>query len=228
MKILIAESDLPLASFISKGLSTENYTVDLAQSAGEAEHLSGEAHYDLMILDLNLSSAERAELIRKVRDKKPALAILLLSEAHVPAELNQETAPDADDCLAKPFSFTELSARVRAVIRRSKPQIQPRLRIADLEIQRINRLAKRGNRRIELTPREFSLLEYLMLNSGRAVTREMIIENVWKLHLEKITNVVDVYVNYLRKKIDSGFDLKLIRTVRKVGYLMGSGSAHGA
>lgn len=227
MKILVAECDLTLATLILKGLAAENYAVDVARNTGEAERLVAERLYDLMILDLNLPPAECGELIGRAREKRSTLAILLLSEV-LPADEAENSSCAADDCLAKPFSFTELSARVRAVIRRRKPQLQSRLRVADLEIHSANRSAKRGKRRIALTPREFSLLEYLMLNTGQALTREMIIKNVWKLHLETLTNVVDVYVNYLRKKIDAGSELKLIRTIRGVGYLFGSEKAHGS
>jgi DNA-binding response OmpR family regulator len=129
----------------------------------------------------------------------------------------------ADDYLTKPFSFSELSARVRALLRRSPNTIGILLRVEDLELDRAERVVTRAGRRIELTPREFALLEYLMRNAGRAVTRAMIIEHVWNFSFDTMTNVVDVYINYLRKKVDQEFGQKLIRTVRNVGYELGTG-----
>lgn len=218
MRILVAEDDSQLASFLSKGLSSEHYAVDVAADGEEAGYLASEYEYDLIILDLNLPRVQGFQVIRQVKDKKPGLPILILSGRSKIEDRVRGLDLGADDYLTKPFSFSELSARVRAVMRRGQQPAPVLLRVGDLEMNRAERRVTRGGRRIELTPKEFSLLEYLMRNQGRAVTRAMIIEHVWNITFDTMTNVVDVYVNYLRRKIDEGFDLKLIRTVRGVGY----------
>lgn len=220
MRILVAEDDSPLASFLSKGLTSEQYAVDVAADGEEAEHMASEYEYDLMILDLNLPRVEGLQVIRNVKEKKPALPILILSGRSKVEDRVKGLDLGADDYITKPFSFTELSARVRAVMRRGHQPALPTLRVADLELNRIDRTVSRGNRRIELTPKEFNLLEYLMRNQGRTVTRAMIIEHVWNLNFDTMTNVVDVYINYLRKKVDEGSSMRLIRTVRGVGYVL--------
>jgi two-component system copper resistance phosphate regulon response regulator CusR len=228
MRILIAEDDSPLASFLCKGLSSEQYAVDVAADGEEAAHLAAEYDYDLMILDLNLPRVEGFQVIRNVKQKKPALPILILSGRSKLEDRVKGLDMGADDYITKPFSFTELSARVRAVMRRARQPAAPILRVADLELNRVERVVARGQKRIELTPKEFTLLEYLMRNQGRTVTRAMIIEHVWNLSFDTMTNVVDVYINYLRKKIDDGFPLRLIRTVRGVGYVLGQGQKNAA
>ncbi len=226
MRILVAEDDAPLASFLSKGLSAEQYAVDLAYDGEEAGHLAREVDYDLLILDLNLPRIEGIKVLKDVRQRKPDLRIIVLTGRSQVEERVRVLDLGADDYLSKPFSFHELSARVRAVMRRGARPAESLLRVDDLELDRVNRAVRRAGRRIDLTPKEFALLEYLMRNAGRPVTRNMIIEHVWNLSFDTTTNVIDVYINYLRKKVDNGSPKKLIQTLRGIGYKITAGEGH--
>lgn len=218
MRILVAEDDAPLASFLSKGLSAEQYAVDLAYDGEEAGHLAREIDYDLLILDLNLPRTEGIQVLKEVRQRKPDLRIIVLTGRSQIEDRVKVLDLGADDYISKPFSYHELSARVRAVMRRAARPAESLLRVDDLELNRVDHSVRRGGKRIDLTPKEFGLLEYLMRNAGRPVTRNMIIEHVWNISFDTTTNVIDVYINYLRKKVDEGFSPKLIRTLRGVGY----------
>jgi two-component system copper resistance phosphate regulon response regulator CusR len=220
MRVLVVEDDAPLASFLRKGLEAEHYAVDVAPDGDEARWMASECDYDLMILDLNLPKLDGISVLRTIRPKKPALPILVLTGRSRIEDRVQCLDCGADDCVIKPFSYTELSARVRALLRRQPFTSETLLKIADLELNRVERTVKRGGKRIELTSKEFGLLEYLLRNAGHRITRSMIVEHVWNLSFDTGTNIVDVYVNYLRKKIDEGFTPKLIHTVRGVGYEM--------
>jgi len=223
MRVLVVEDDRPVASFIKKGLESEQYAVDLAWDGEEAESFVGEANFDLVILDLVLPKVDGLEVLKQIRAQKPSLPVLILSGRARVEDRVKGLDLGADDYLTKPFSFSELSARVRALLRRSPNPIGIVLRVEDLELDRAERVVSRAGHRIDLTPREFALLEYLMRNAGRSVTRAMIIEHVWNFSFDTMTNVVDVYINYLRKKVDQGFENKLIHTVRNVGYQLGNG-----
>ena len=218
MRILVVEDDVPLASFLRKGLEAEHYAVDVAPDGEEARWLACACEYDLMVLDLNLPKLDGMGVLRGVRPKRPSLPVLVLTGRSGLEDRIQALDSGADDCLLKPFSFTELSARVRALLRRHPVTATTLLRVADLELDRVERTVRRAGKRIELTSKEFGLLEYLLRNAGHRVTRNMIIEHVWNLSFDTGTNVVDVYINYLRKKLDEGFSPKLIHTVRGVGY----------
>lgn len=221
MRILVAEDDRPVAAFLSKSLEAEQYAVDVAADGEEANYMAENYDYDLVILDLNLPKKTGFEILQDVRQKKPNLAILVLTgNTEIPDRVKGLDL-GADDYLTKPFSLAELSARIRALLRRSGLPFEAVLKIDDLVLNRVQRIVRRGEQRIELTPKEFGLLEYLMRNAGRQVTRGMIVENVWNLGFDTATNVVDVYINYLRKKIDAGREQKLIRTIRGVGYQVG-------
>jgi len=222
MRILIVEDDKAVASFVKKGLESEQYAVDVTGDGEDAQSLVGEADFDLIILDLVLPKIDGLDVLKHIRSRKPSLPVLVLSGRARVEDRVKGLDLGADDYLTKPFSFSELSARVRALLRRSPSTIGIVLRVEDLELDRAERLVKRAGRRIDLTPREFALLEYLMRNAGRSVTRAMIIEHVWNFSFDTMTNVVDVYINYLRKKIDQGFERKLIHTVRNVGYELGT------
>ena len=222
MRVLIAEDDKHVASFVQKGLEAEQYAVDIAQDGDEAQFMVSQVEYDVAVLDLTLPRVDGLDVLKHIRETKPALPVLILTGRNRVEDRVKGLDLGADDYLTKPFSFSELSARVRALLRRSAQPAAVVLRIADLELNRVERIVKRAGQRIDLTPKEFSLLEYLMRNAGRCVTRAMIIEHVWNLNFDTMTNVVDVYINYLRKKIDNGFELKLIQTVRGVGYQIGS------
>jgi len=221
MRILVAEDDPPVAGFLRKNLEAEQYAVDTAADGAEAKYMAESYDYDLLILDVNLPKMTGFEVLREVRQKKPHVAILLLTGNNQVLDRVKGLDLGADDYLTKPFSLTELSARIRALMRRSGRPFEAVLKVDDLVLDRVQRVIRRGDQRIELTPKEFGLLEFLMRNAGRRVTRSMIVENVWNLGFETTTNVVDVYINYLRKKIDAGHERKLIRTIRGVGYQVG-------
>jgi two-component system copper resistance phosphate regulon response regulator CusR len=218
MRILIAEDDEALARFVRQGLEGEHYQVDVFPDGEQARAAATEFEYDLVILDLNLPKLDGVSVLRHLRSKKPSLPVLVLTQRTRVEDRVQCLDTGADDYLAKPFSFSELSARIRALVRRSHLPSESVLTAADLRLDRVQRLVERAGRRIDLTGKEFSLLEYLMLNNSRRVTRSMIIEHVWNLTFDTTTNVVDVYINYLRRKIDDGHPTKLIHTVRGVGY----------
>jgi two-component system copper resistance phosphate regulon response regulator CusR len=218
MRVLVVEDDAPLASFLRKGLEAEHYAVDVAPDGDDARWMASECDYDLMILDLNLPKMDGISVLRTIRPKKPSLPILVLTGRSRIEDRVQCLDCGADDCVIKPFSYTELSARVRALLRRQPFTSETLLKIADLELNRVERTVQRAGKRIELTSKEFGLLEYLLRNAGHRITRSMIVEHVWNLSFDTGTNIVDVYVNYLRRKIDDGFTPKLIHTVRGVGY----------
>lgn len=222
MRILITEDDLPLASFVRKGLEAEHYAVDVSSDGEQARAMATEFDYDLVVLDLNLPRTDGVVILRQVRTKKPSLPILILTARSRVEDRVQCLDMGADDYVVKPFSFSELSARIRALLRRSRLPAALVLQIEDLKLDRVERLVERGGRRIELTSKEFALLEYLMRNAGRRVTRAMIIEHVWNFSFDTATNIVDVYVAYLRRKIDAEFPLPLIHTIRGVGYELSS------
>ncbi|HEY2498869.1 MAG TPA: response regulator transcription factor [Candidatus Angelobacter sp.] len=225
MRILIAEDDAPLASFIAKAFKSEDHITEIAASGDEALRCLQSEKFDLLVLDLNLPVISGSEVLSKVRESNAEIPILILTATDEVAERVACLDAGADDYLTKPFSFSELSARVRAVQRRKNSAGQTHLKVADLELDYMQRTVQRAGRIIDLTPKEFGLLEYFMRNPGRRITRNMIIEHVWKLSPDTMTNVVDVYVNYLRKKIDEGAKVRLIRTVRGVGYEFGVSDA---
>jgi two-component system copper resistance phosphate regulon response regulator CusR len=218
MRILIAEDDEALSKFVRQGLEGEHYSVDVFSDGELARAAATESEYDMVILDLNLPKLDGVSVLRHLRLKKPSLPVLVLTQRTKVEDRVQCLDTGADDYLAKPFSFTELSARIRALVRRSHLPSESVLVVGDLKLDRVAHLVERAGRRIELTSKEFALLEYLMLNAGRRVTRSMIIEHVWNLTFDTTTNVVDVYINYLRRKVDDGHTTKLIHTVRGVGY----------
>jgi len=221
MRILIAEDDSPLATFIAKAFKSEDHLTEIAPNGEDALQRLQKSRYDLLVLDLNLPVISGSDVLAKARGRDPDIPILILTATNEIAERVACLDAGADDYLTKPFSFSELSARIRAILRRKNSPGQAVLKIADLEFDYLRRTVHRGGRLIDLTPKELALLEYFMRNPGRRITRNMIIEHVWKLAPDTMTNVVDVYVNYLRKKVDEGASVKLIRTIRGVGYEFG-------
>jgi|SRR5262252_4475014 len=217
MRILMVEDDAALASFVHKGLEAEHYAVDSVTDGEQGRSMALEFDYDLLILDLNLPSIDGVGVLKSFRQRKPSVPVLILSARSRVDDRVQLLDLGADDYLVKPFSFHELSARARSLLRRSHLPSESVLTVRDLRLDRVERRVERAGRRIELTTKEFALLEYLMRNAGRRLTRAMIIEHVWNLTFAT-TNVVDVYVNYLRRKVDDGFSPALIQTVRGVGY----------
>jgi DNA-binding response OmpR family regulator len=227
MRILVVEDDKAVASFVRKGLESEQYAVDVTWNGEDAQSLFGEANFDLVILDLVLPKIDGLEVLKHIRSRKPSPPVLILSGRARVEDRVKGLDLGADDYLTKPFSFSELSARVRALLRRPADAVGIVLRVEQLELHRAERVVRRAGRRIDLTPREFALLEYLMRNAGRCMTRAMIIEHVWNFSFDTMTNVVDVYINYLRKKVDQDFEHKLIHTVRNVSYELGTWETKG-
>ena len=202
MRILIAEDDTALAAFVRQGLLAEHYTVDVAEDGEQARVMGSETDYDLVVLDLNLPLVDGVAVLRHLRLRRPSLPVLVLTQRSKVEDRVQCLDTGADDYLPKPFSFSELSARIRALLRRSHLPSESVLVVEDLKLDRVEHRAERAGRRIELTSKEFSLLEYLMRNAGRQVSRAMIIEHVWNLTFDTATNVVDVYINYASSQVD--------------------------
>jgi DNA-binding response OmpR family regulator len=224
VQILIAEDDAPVAKFLAGGLEAEHFDVQVASTGGQAVQMMEKGECNLLILDLSLPGISGLEVLRQVRSSKPHLPVLVVTGSARVEDRVDGLDSGADDYLTKPFAFTELLARVRALLRRSSLPFEPVLHNRDLELDRVRHLVHRNGRPIELTPKEFALLEYLMLNAGNNVSRSSIIHNVWKLSSDTMTNVVDVYINYLRKKIEADSSEKLIYTARGAGYRIGSKS----
>jgi two-component system copper resistance phosphate regulon response regulator CusR len=218
MRILVVESDPALGTFLQRGFDEEHYEVDLMSEGERAQLLVQEHEYDLAILDLNVPLPGGVEVLQQVRARRRQMPILVLTSRNRLEDRVRVLDLGADDFMLKPLAFSELSARVRALLRRGERPIETVVRVDDLELNRVERTVTRAGRTIELTPKEFSLLEYLMRNAGQRVTRAQIIEHVWNLSVDTMTNVVDVYINYVRKKVDAPCQLKLIRTIRGVGY----------
>src|SRR3984957_9035615 len=227
MRVLIAQDDPALATFVKKGLEAEHYAVDITHDGEQAKTMATELDYDLFMLDLNLPGVDGVAILRHLRPRKPSMPILVLTSRNKVEDRVQCLDLGADDYMGKPFSFSELSARIRALLRRSHLPAASVLTVADLKLDRGERRVERASKRIELTSKEFGLLEYLMLNAGRRVSRTMIIEHVWNLSFDTGTNVIDVYVNYLRRKVDNGFGRRLIHTVRGVGYELSATDSSG-
>jgi DNA-binding response OmpR family regulator len=220
MRILIVEDDAALSSFIQKGLEAEHHAVDVASDGNQGRAMAMELDYDLVVLDLNLPGTDGVSVLKSLRQRKASLPVIILTGRSRIEDRVQCLDAGAGDYLVKPFSYLELSARARALLRRKHLPAESVLTVRDLSMDRVERRVQRARRPIELTNKEFALLEYLMRNAGRRLTRAMIIEHVWNLTFDSTTNVVDVYINYLRRKVDDGFTPCLIHTVRGVGYQM--------
>jgi DNA-binding response OmpR family regulator len=223
MNILIAENESALVGVLQRGFEAEHYAVDTASSAQQAIPMLQDRQYHTAIIDLDLPPTEGIAILEFVRNRYQHLPTLVLTSCSRVSERVHALDTGADDLLQKPFAFPELAARVRAVMRRGSRLPEVVLRVEDLELNRVEHTAKRAGRGIVLTPREFSLLEYLMQRCGQRASRAEIIRHVWNLSGDTVTNVVDVYINYLRKKIDTEEACKLIHTVRGIGYELHSG-----
>ncbi len=220
MRILVIEDEDKVASFIKRGLEEERYAVDVAPDGDEGMALAELAPYDVIVLDLMLPGMNGFQILKRLRDEGVATPVIILTARNAVDDKIRGLDLGADDYLTKPFAFAELLARVRALLRRGQPQTSPVLKVADLTLDPAARRVTRAEQRIELTAKEYALLEYLMRHHGRVLTRTMISEHVWDQTFDSYTNVIDVYVNYLRKKVDQGFEPKLIHTVRGVGYTL--------
>jgi heavy metal response regulator len=219
MRILVVEDEQKVASFIKKGLQEEGYAVDVAADGVEGLSMLEMNVYDAMILDLMLPKKNGIEVMREVRAKKMNVPVLMLTARDTLADKVMGLDAGADDYLTKPFAFQELLARLRSLLRRGKAEVSM-LKIADLTLDPATRKVKRGETELTLTAKEFSLLEYMMRNAGKPLSRTTLSEHVWDINFDRMTNVVDVYINFLRNKVDKGFETKLIQTVRGVGYTL--------
>ena len=218
MRVLIVEDEGKVARFVARGLEAEGYAVDIAEDGTRGLDHVESYMYDLVVLDLNLPGIDGTDLLRHIRKARPHVPVIILTARDKIDDKITHFEEGADDYLTKPFSFAELLVRIKALLRRGPVTNSSNLRVADLELDRVAHKVKRGGDNIDLTSKEFSLLEYLMINPGRVLSRTMIVEHVWDQSFEGLTNIVDVYVRQLRKKIDESHELKLFRTVRGVGY----------
>ena len=221
MHILIVEDEKKIADFIRRGLKEEGYTADVSYDGQEGYFLASTNDYDAVILDLMLPKMDGLSLCRALRKDKVNTPIIMLTARDTVKDKVQGLDSGANDYLTKPFAFEELLARVRAVLRKNEGVSPTRLQVKDLVLDLLTHKVTRGNSEITLTTKEFALLEYLMRNAGKVITRTMISEHVWDMHFDTNTNVIDVYINYLRNKIDKGSAYKLIQTKRGRGYILG-------
>jgi len=223
MRILLVEDERKVAEMVARGLKAERYAVDVAADGDAGWAMVNTYRYDLIILDLLLPGTGGLELLKRIRRHDPAVPVLILTAMDATASKVENFEAGADDYLTKPFAFAELQVRVKALLRRGPISRNSTVRVEDLEIDRLSQQVRRGGARIELTPKEYALLEYLATQPGRVFSRTMIVEHVWDQSFEGLTNIVDVYVRHLRAKVDDPFPAKLIQTVRGVGYSLAAG-----
>jgi two-component system OmpR family response regulator len=220
VRVLVVEDDRTVGQFVSRGLEEQGMQVELVGDGREGLERATAGEFDLIVLDLRLPSLPGVEVLRTLRDRGITTPVLVLTAQDAVESKVQALRTGADDYVTKPFAFEELLARVEAVARRPKAIAPPTLSIADLAIDTGSREIRRGGRLLDVTPKEYAVLEYLARNRGRVMSRTLITEYAWGYHFDPGTNVVDVVINRLRKKVDQGFDRKLIHTVRGVGYVM--------
>jgi two-component system, OmpR family, response regulator len=221
MKLLIVEDDREVAAYLVKGLTESGYVVDLATEGREGLYLASSGHYDALVVDRMLPGLEGLSLIAALRAAEIGVPVLILSALGAVDDRVKGLRAGGDDYLVKPFAFSELLARIEVLLRRGgTSSATTRLKVDDLEMDLLTRVVTRAGRDIDLLPREFRLLEFLMRHPGQVVTRTMLLENVWDYHFDPQTNVIDVHVSRLRQKIDKGFDRPLLQTVRGAGYTL--------
>ncbi len=220
MRVLLVEDDRRIAAFVAKGLRENSYALDIARDGDEALYMASINSYDLFILDVNLPKKDGFEVCRELRESGNTKPILMLTARDAVEDRISGLDTGADDYLTKPFEFRELLARLRALLRRQNEIRPPKIVIADLEIDTISRTVKRGGRKIELTTKEYSLIEFLAINKGKVVGREEISEHVWDDTFDPFSNLIEVYIKRLRTKLDAGYDVQLIQTRRGAGYIL--------
>ncbi|MBU0648476.1 response regulator transcription factor [Patescibacteria group bacterium] len=218
MKILVIEDEKRITSFIRKGLQYESYTVDIAYDGNVGYEKARDTSFDLIVLDLMLPGMSGIEICRKIRDEGLTTPVIMLTAKDSVDDKVKGLDAGADDYLVKPFAFKELLARVRSLLRRGDSVKNTVLKVGNLELDPSSREVKRNGKEVELSRKEYSLLEYMMRNSNQVLTRTMIAEHVWDYDFDSFTNTIDVYIRYLRKKVDEGEENRLIKTVRGVGY----------
>ncbi len=223
MRILIVEDEKKVASFIKRGLEEEDFTVDVAYDGDSGVEMAQKEQFDLILMDVMLPKKDGLSAIKDIRNANVTSPILCLTAKDTVEDIVAGLDIGSDDYLTKPFAFSELIARVRALIRRGSQDRGAELFFADLRLDPVGHKVWRGNTEIELTGKEYSLLEFFMRNPNQVLTRTMIAEHVWDYTFDSFTNIIDVYVNYLRKKIDFNFSKRLIHTVRGVGYVLKEG-----
>ena len=223
MRILVIEDEKKVASFVKKGLEEEHYAVDIAYDGEMGLYMADVNEYDLIVLDLMIPKIDGLEVLKRIRSSKNNVPILILTAKDTVEDIVKGLDSGCDDYLTKPFNFMVFLARIRALLRREKIEKEPLIKIADLTLSPVTHKVMRKGMEIEVTSKEYALLEYFMRNPDRVLTRTMISEHVWDYHFDSLTNVIDVYVNYLRKKIDKDFEPKLIHTIRGVGYILSAG-----
>jgi heavy metal response regulator len=219
MRILVVEDEKRIADFLTRGLQGAGYAVDSAPDGATALNLAAATDYDLVILDLMLPDLDGLKVLERIRARKSGPPVLILSARGAVDDRVKGLETGADDYLTKPFAFVELLARVRALLRRGQPAPE-RLQVAELVVDVMRRKVTRDGESIELAPKEFGILEYMMRNKGRPLSRTMIVEHVWDMDYDGLTNIVDVYIRHLRSKIDDRYQTKLIQTVRGIGYMI--------
>ncbi len=220
MRLLLAEDEIKVASHIKRGLEEEGYAVDVVANGEEAVSMAAAYEYDLIILDIMLPKKNGTQVLKELRGKKYYTPVIFLTAKNSTEEKISGLDLGADDYLTKPFEFEELCARIRAILRRHESVRDTKLTLSDLELNPVTHEVKRAGQKIDLTPKEYTLLEYLLYNQGKVLTRTMIVEHVWDQDFDSFTNVVDVYINHLRAKIDQPFKKKLLHTARGFGYVL--------
>ena len=219
MRILVVEDEKRIADFLGRGLQGAGYAIDVAPDGATALQFTHDTDYDLVILDIMLPDMDGLQVLERIRNRPAGPPVLILSARGALDDRVRGLEQGADDYLTKPFAFVELLARVRALLRRGQPSPE-KLQVADLALDCARRKVVRGTETIELAPKEFGILEYMMRNKGRPLSRTMIVEHVWDMDYDGLTNIVDVYIRHLRSKIDDRFPQKLIHTVRGIGYMI--------
>jgi two-component system copper resistance phosphate regulon response regulator CusR len=221
MLILLVEDEEKLSTIWAANLKAEGFAVDIALTGPLAVEMAFGCAYDLVVLDIMLPGLDGTQVLQRIRERNREIPVLMLTARDSVQDKIKNFEAGADDYLTKPFSFAEFLLRIKSLLRRVSAQLPNTIHIGDFELERLTHKVKRAGQRIDLSAKEYALLEYLATNAGRVLSRNMIIEHVWDQSFENLTNIVDVYIRQLRAKIDEGYERKLIRTIRGAGYVFG-------